>query len=125
MPFRQETREIHDENGNTCKLSFEEAQKKYGLKLELAPDYIRDEFSYDVSEYFCSINRNAKSIYEHKKYIVENWPATSIGYMITFKEAQDKYGYLLEKAPDAVKIAFEYELEDEAQDITYGNSSIV
>ena len=34
-------------------------------------------------------------------------------------------GYLLEKAPDAIKIAFEYELEDEAQDITYGNSSIV
>ena len=125
MPFRWETREIHDENGNTCKLSFEEAQKKYGLKLELSPDYIRDEFSYDVSEYFCGINRNAKSIYEHKKYIAENWPATSMGYMITFKEAQDKYGYLLEKAPDAVKIAFEYELEDEAQDITYGNSSIV
>ena len=125
MPFRWETRETHDENGNTFKLSFEEAQKKYGLKLELAPDYIRDEFSYDVSEYFCGININSKSIYEHKKYIVENWPATSIGYMITFKEAQDKYGYLLEKAPDSVKIAFEYELEDEAQDITYGNSSIV
>lgn len=125
MPFRWETREIHDENGNVYKLSFEEAQKEYGLKLELAPDYIRDEFSYDISEYFCGININAKSIYEHKKYIVENWPATSIGYMITFKEAQDKYGYLLEKAPDAVKIAFECEIEDESQDITYGDMSIV
>lgn len=106
---------------NVYKLSFEKAQKQYGLKLELAPDYIRDEFSNDVSEYFCSININAKSIYEHKKYIVENWPATSIGYMITFKEAQDKYGYLLEKAPDAVKIAFECEIENESQDITYGD----
>lgn len=121
MPFRWETREIHDENGNVYKLSFEKAQKEYGLKLELAPDYIRNEFSNDVSEYFCSININTKSIYEHKKYIVENWPATSIGYMITFKEAQDKYGYLLEKAPDAVKIAFECEIEDESQDITYGD----
>ena len=119
MAFKWETRKIHDKDGNVYELSFEEAQKKYGLKLELAPDYIRDEFSYDVSEYFCGININAKSIYEHKKYIVENWPATSMGYMITFKEAQDKYGYLLEKAPDAVKAAFEYELEDESQDITY------
>ena len=125
MAFKWETREIHDENGNIYKLSFEEAQKKYGLQLELAPDCIRDEFSYDVSEYFCGININAKSIYEHKKYIVENWPATSMGYMITFKEAQDKYGYLLEKAPYAVKDAFEYELEDESQDITYGDPSIV
>ena len=33
MAFKWETRKIHDKDGNVYELSFEEAQKQYGLKL--------------------------------------------------------------------------------------------
>lgn len=117
MAFKWEKKIINDLIGNVYEMSFNEAQDRYGLKLELAPNCVKDTFAYELADYFASINYGKKDYHDNQRYIIED--TMHKGFMISFKEAQAKYGQLLENASKKMKDAFEYEIDIESKDLTY------